>query len=465
MTTSRPEHLSATPSIELVLCSEDGRLQPILQGVLGPSFGIRRESSKEKVKKIVLESLCDVAVVDLDSSFESPREYRTFFDEIRNSPTPVVVMTSDGRRSTALELVQCGVYDYVSKPLSLVELRIVIQRAYEHASLKKDAQSAREALNATRGCDRLIGSSGRSQVVYDLIRRVANLNAFVLITGESGTGKELVARAIHNLGNRAKLPFVAVSCGAIPDTLIESELFGHEKGAFTGTAGARQGYLEQAGEGTILLDEIGELSPQTQVKLLRVLQQKEFSRLGSSKLIPLKARVLFATHRDLGRMVEQGQFRSDLYFRVNVLRIDVPALRDRTEDIPLLAHHFVSQYAGEYDKPVRDILPSALMMLVEYDWPGNIRELENMIQGAVILAEGESIGPDDLPDALKTVHSAPAPVGDSFEDRIRVFKLQLVNTALRSCDGNKTLAARSLKISRAYLHRLLQAPPQDEDAA
>ena len=465
MTSSIPKQVSTAPTIELILCAEDDRLQPILQGALGSGYSIRRESSKEKVKRIALESACDVIVVDLDSSFDSQREYQTFFDQIRNSRTPVVVMTSDGRRSTALELVQCGIYDYISKPLSLVELKIVIHRAYEHASLKKDVESAREALNATRGCDRLIGSSGRSQVVYDLIRRVANLNAFVLITGESGTGKELVARAIHNLSNRAKLPFVAFSCGAIPETLVEAELFGHEKGAFTGTSGVRQGYLEQAGEGTILLDEIGELSLQTQVKLLRVLQQKEFSRLGSSKPIPLRARVLFATHRDLGQMVEEGQFRRDLYFRVNVLRIDVPALRDRTEDIPLLAYHFVHQYAAEYDKPVRDILPSALAMLVEYDWPGNVRELENMIQGAVILAEGESIGPHDLPDALKPPQLAPDPVGDSFEDQIRVYKLQLVNKALRSCNGNKTLAARSLNISRAYLHRLLRATPEDVDAA
>lgn len=442
--------------IDLILFSDDTNVQSILAGALGPSYCIRIESDKERMKRAVLESKADVVVVDLDSDFRSPSEYRAFLDEIRNLRIPIVVLTGDGRRSTTLELLQCGVYDYIAKPLALPELRVVIRRAHEHASLKRDVEAAREALNATRGCDRLIGSSGKSQVVYDLIRRVANLSAFVLITGESGTGKELVARAIHNLSHRAKMPFVAVSCGAIPETLIEAELFGHEKGAFTGTSGARQGYLELAGEGTILLDEIGELSLPTQVKLLRVLQQKEFSRLGSSKLTPLKARVLFATHRDLGHMVEEGSFRRDLYFRVNVMRINVPPLRERTEDIPLLAQHFVRQYAAEYEKPVRDILPSAMMQLVDFDWPGNIRELENVIQGAVILAEGESIGSDDLPDALKTAPLVPDPAGDSFEGRIKVYKLQLVNKALRSCNGNKTLAARSLNISRAYLHRLLR---------
>ena len=448
--------------IWVTLYSEDHRLGPILAGSLGPDYSIRTESDRDRIKRTILDSLTDVVIVDLDSCFDAPRDYQAFFDEIRNSRIPVIVVTASGR-STALELVQRGVYDYISKPLSLPELRIVVRRAHEHASLKKDVQAAEDALNATRGCDRLIGSSGRSQIVYDLIRRVANLNAFVVITGESGTGKELVARAIHNLSHRAKAPFVAVSCGAIPETLIEAELFGHEKGAFTGTTGVRQGYLEQAGEGTVLLDEIGELSLQTQVKLLRVLQQKEFSRLGSSRLIPLKARVLFATHRDLGRMVEEGSFRRDLYFRVNVMRIDVPPLRERTEDIPMLANHFVRQYAAEYEKPVRDILPSAMTQLVDFDWPGNIRELENVIQGAVILAEGESIGPDDLPEALRASQLVPAPAEaeDSFEGQVRTYKLQLVSKALRSCNGNKTLAARSLSISRAYLHRLLRAEAGD----
>jgi len=324
-------------------------------------------------------------------------------------------------------------------------------------------------LRAVSRCDQLIGSSARSQVVYDLIRRVSNLDAFVLITGESGTGKELVARAIHNLSNRAKEPFVAVSCGAIPDTLIEAELFGHEKGAFTGTIGVREGHMEQAAGGTLLLDEIGELSLPTQVKLLRVLQQREFSRLGSNKLVPLKARVLFATHRNLLEMVEKGTFRRDLYYRVNVMRINIPPLRDRTEDIPLLAEHFLHQYASAYNKAVSEIRPSVMALLFEYDWPGNIRELENSIQRAVILAEGDSISTEDLPEPLQRPDLLG--IGDeltpgSFEDLLREYKVRLANKAIRECNGNKTLAARSLSISRAYLHRLIRmAPEEDIDAA
>ena len=310
-------------------------------------------------------------------------------------------MTDDYKRTMAMELVRRGVYDCVQKPPSLVELRVILRRAHEHASLRKELLEAREKLRATSGCGMLIGSSGKSQVVYDLIRRVTHLDAYVLITGESGTGKELVARAIHSLSRRANQPFVAVSCGAIPDTLIEAELFGHEKGAYTGTNGMREGYLEQAGEGTIFFDEIGELSLHTQVKLLRVLQQREFTRLGSTKPIPLRARVLFATHRNLDEMVEQGTFRRDLYFRVNVMRIRVPALRERTEDIPTLARHFLQKYSAAYDKPVRDILPSAMDLLVDYDWSGNIRELENVIQGAVILTDGDCIAPSDLPERCR----------------------------------------------------------------
>jgi DNA-binding NtrC family response regulator len=296
-------------------------------------------------------------------------------------------------------------------------------------------------------------------VVYDLIHRLSNVAASVLITGESGTGKELVARAIHNLGTRSRSPFVAVSCGAIPETLIESELFGHEKGAFTGSTGTRMGFLEQAGDGTVFLDEIGELSLSTQVKLLRVLQQREFSRLGSSRLIPLKARVLFATHRNLQEMVEQGTFRRDLYFRVNIMRIHVPALRERTEDIPVLAHHFLKRYAVEYEKPVYDIRPSAMEALVEYEWPGNIRELENVIQSAVILADGDSLTVNELPEMFREmVTDAPQEVttGNSFEELLRLYKVNLANRTITECNGNKTRAARKLQVSRAYLHRLIR---------
>jgi DNA-binding NtrC family response regulator len=300
--------------------------------------------------------------------------------------------------------------------------------------------------------------------VYDLVQRVASLNASVLVTGESGTGKELIARAIHNLGAHSIRPFVAVSCGAIPETLIEAELFGHEKGAFTGSVGTREGYLEQAGEGTLFLDEIGELSPAVQVKLLRVIQQREFSRLGSSRLVPLRARLIFATHADLGELVAQGKFRLDLYYRINVMKITAPPLQERVEDIPQIATHFLGHYTQIYQKQMDEIEPGAMALLQAYSWPGNVRELENVIQRAIIVASGRSIGEQDLPQNIQDesiVNFGDYHPANSFERQLRDYKVKLAVAAVRENNGNKTVAARSLNISRAYLHRLLRLAERD----
>jgi DNA-binding NtrC family response regulator len=301
------------------------------------------------------------------------------------------------------------------------------------------------------------------QHIYTQVRSVANIDASVLVTGESGTGKELVARAIHNLGSRASRPFVAVACGAIPETLIEAELFGHEKGAFTGTAGSREGYFEQAADGTLFLDEIGDLSLYTQVKLLRVLQQREFNRLGSNKLIPLRARLVFATHQDLADLVAQGKFRQDLYYRINVMGIEVPSLQERTEDIPRIAAHFLQHYAQTFHKQIHHIDSRAIEMLQRYPWPGNIRELENVIQRAIIVAQRDTLHVADLPLHIPlyiqeelTLNIADALPTGSFERQLRDYKIKLATIAVREQNGNKTLAARSLHISRAYLHRLLR---------
>jgi len=320
-------------------------------------------------------------------------------------------------------------------------------------------------------CDRLIGSSPHMKRVYQLVRSVANLNASVLVTGDSGTGKELIARAIHNLGSRSSRPLVAVSCGAIPETLIEAELFGHEKGAFTGTVGSREGYFEQAADGTLFLDEIGDLSLFTQVKLLRVLQQMEFSRLGSNRLIPLRARLIFATHRDLAQLVAEGKFRQDLFYRINVMRIESPQLQEHPEDIPSIAKHILHKYAQAFQKPMEGIEPEALEMLQSYPWPGNVRELENVLQRAIILAPGQIVRPEDLtlntpeedaPGFTDVVDIADYQPAGSFERQIHDYKVKLAVSAVRENNGNKTLAARSLCISRAYLHRLIRLAEPDQ---
>jgi DNA-binding NtrC family response regulator len=446
--------------IRVLIHSQDSKLQPLLSSALRPEFTVSLITDRDDVKRLARPDSADVLLLDFESRLENDEEL-SIEDDLSHASIPVVVMTSDLSRVRAMEFLEKGAYDCIRKPPSILELKIIIRRAYEHASMKREVELARRLSESGLACDRLVGTSGRARVVYDLIRRVSELNAFVLIHGESGTGKELVARAIHNLGNRAKEPFVAVSCGAIPESLIESELFGHEKGAFTGSTGARAGFLEQAGSGTLFLDEIGELSLATQVKLLRVLQEREFTRLGSSKLIPLNARVLFATHRDLRKMTEDGAFRRDLYFRVNVMSIEVPPLRERTEDIPTLAHHFLKQYAEEYNKPVQGIRPNVMAALVDYDWPGNIRELENVIQGAVIRTDGETLALSDLPEQLlqfaeENEIAASDLESGSFEELVRQFKVSLAHRALVECNGNRSLAARKLKVSRAYLHRLIR---------
>ncbi len=456
--------------IRLLLYS-DSKLQDVLTATLGPDYSVVVESDKDKVKRMVAAEQVDVLIVDLDSNFSGLSEQLSFLADIKGSRVPIVVMTDDDRRSTAMELVGHGVYDYFRKPPSIVDLKFVVGRAHEHAKLKRELERAKDRLRRASTCDQLIGSSGRAQVVYDLIRRVADLDAFVLITGESGTGKELVARAIHKLGHRSNAPFVAISCGAIPESLIEAELFGHEKGAFTGAAGSRVGYMEQAGEGTLFLDEIGELSLSTQVKLLRVLQQKEFFKLGGSRPIPLKARILFATHRALPQMVRDGTFRQDLFFRVNVVKIEIPSLQERVEDIPMLADHFVAKYAAAYGKRAHQIDAGAMELLLEYEWPGNIRELENVIQSVVVLSDGETIREQDLPEALQRPNQAAISEPDasaesqSFEERLRDYKIKLATQAILDCNGNKTNAARRLNISRAYLHRLVQGAPKELEVA
>jgi transcriptional regulator with PAS, ATPase and Fis domain len=317
--------------------------------------------------------------------------------------------------------------------------------------------------------DQIVGSSAAMQVVHNLIRKVTSIEASVLITGESGTGKELIARAIHNSGKRSMRPFVAVSCSAIPESLIESELFGHDKGAFTGSLATREGYFERAGDGTLFLDEIGELSLNIQVKLLRVLQQREFNRLGSNRPIPMRARLVLATHRDLSKMVADGEFRQDLFYRISVMDILAPALRDRAEDIPELAYHFLQKHSEVSGRPVDGICPQALALLQSYFWPGNIRELENVIQRALIVTDGSYLQADDFPDFIQCVGSSERQIhvqpNGSFERSLNEYRIKLANDAIQQYQGNKTLAARSLSISRAYLHRLIRPEGDRQYAA
>jgi len=442
--------------IKIGLYSEDRTLHTLLSSALGKEFEVLLEADEDGMNLLRAAGDCDVMILDLHSNHDSLQDRIGCTQRLIATKVPAVVMADDGLRSTAFELVRTGAFGYCRRPPSIRDLKTMLSRAYENSTLRHQLQTVQQQLEVPGTCDQLIGSSPQMQRVYQLIHRVTNLNASVLVTGESGTGKELIARAIHNLGSRANRPFVAVSCGAIPETLIEAELFGHEKGAFTGTVGAREGYFEQAADGT----------------LLRVLQQMEFNRLGSNKLIPLRARLIFATHQDLGKLVGEGKFRQDLFYRINVMQIESPPLQEHPEDIPRIARHFLRQYGQLFQKPMEDIDREALLMLQTYTWPGNVRELENVMQRAIILAPGKNVRAEDLSLSTEDPEVDSGDNGDivdiadyhpagSFERQLRDYKVKLAETAVRENNGNKTLAARSLCISRAYLHRLIRLSEPD----
>jgi DNA-binding NtrC family response regulator len=461
--------------IKVGLYSDDRTLHTLLCSALGKDFEVLLESDEDGINLLRAAGDCDVMILDLHSNHVSLQERIGCTQRLIATRVPAIVLADDGLRSTAFELVRTGAFSYCRRPPSIRDLKTMLSRAYENSSLRQQLQTVHQQHNEAPGsCDRLIGASPHMQRVYQLVHRVTNLNASVLVTGESGTGKELIARAIHNLGSRSSRPFVAVSCGAIPETLIEAELFGHEKGAFTGTVGAREGYFEQAADGTLFLDEIGDLSLFTQVKLLRVIQQMEFNRLGSNKLIPLRARLIFATHQDLAKLVAEGKFRQDLFYRINVMQIESPPLRQHPDDIPRIAIHFLHQYSQLFQKPMEDIEPDAMALLQSHRWSGNVRELENVMQRAIILAMGKTVRIEDLSIAAEDADADLGDLGDgdvvdiadyhpagSFERQLRDYKIKLAVNAVRENNGNKTLAARSLCISRAYLHRLIRLDEPD----
>jgi len=445
--------------IRIGVYTDDPSLQLLLSSSLPKDLQVILEEPEECTAESFVDRNFELVLIDLKSSQRTLLQRIECVKSILALNIRTVLIADEDLRPVAVELVEMGVYDFFSRLTSIRSIETILRRAYENAPDRRRPSAATANTGKTIFCDRLVGGSPQMQQIFKLVTSVADLSASVLITGESGTGKELIARAIHMIGNRSHCPFVPVSAGAIPETLLEAELFGHEKGAFTGTVGARKGYFEEAGSGTIFLDEIGDLSMHAQVMLLRVLQQREFSRLGSSRLIPMRARMVFATHKNLERMIDQGEFREDLYYRINVVRIKAPALRERPEDIPAIADHYVRQYAQMYHRPVTHIEPDAMQVLQAQNWRGNVRELENVLQTATILATENTIRVQDLP--FQAPPSNIVNIGDynpdgSFENMIRDYKLKLAETAIRENNGNKSQAARSLSISRAYLHRLLR---------
>lgn len=422
---------------------------------------------------IVERDEADVVLLNWDDRPESAGQgcARGFLRAVSDLPlaAPVMVFSWDSSRETALEAMRAGAFDFLAQPLSVVELRFAIDRGHRRMVLSRELAAA-QRLIGTRYVDGLLGNSKTMGYVLEVIHKVAQVSTTVLISGESGTGKELVARAIHRLSRRAERPFVAFSACALPETLIEDELFGHAKGAFTGASQSRRGRFEEAQGGTIFLDEIGDLALPLQAKLLRVLQERQVERLGSNSAIPLDVRVLCASNRNLEDMVRQGTFRQDLYFRISVVRVALPPLRDRLDDIPLLADHFLKGFASGHGKEVRGLSPAFVTALASYEWPGNVRELQNVIERCVVLADGPQLRVEDLPPEISRLGVSAEIRRGSFHQAVQSFKRELLRTALRLHNGNKLRAAQELRISRCYLHRLLNqldlqvAPVDAEDA-
>jgi len=372
---------------------------------------------------------------------------------------PIIIITAYGSKERALEAIKKGAYDYFTKPFKIDEIGIVIKRALEKRDMQKEIQTLREKLQGRREFSNIIGESSAMHRVFELMRKVTDTEATVLVTGASGTGKELITSAIHYHSRRRDKPFVKLNCAAIPENLLESELFGYEKGAFTGAIARKLGNFELAHGGTIFLDEIGDMSLSTQAKILRVLQEREFQRVGGTDTISIDVRVIASTNKDLWQAVQARQFREDLYFRLNVVCIALPPLRERREDIPLLVEHFIRDSNERFAKNMAGIPQEALDLLMDYQWPGNVRELENYIERAVVISDGEIITSKDLPLHVQKLTNEPEirlPLPkDSLDDALAQVEKRVIIDALQKAGGVQSKAASLLKITeRSLYHRV-----------
>jgi two-component system response regulator HydG len=378
----------------------------------------------------------------------------------RQPNLPVVLITGDGSLDAAVGAIRAGAYDFITKPIDIDALEVAIQRAARHRRLTDEVHRLRDQVAKMHSTDDMVGGSGAIRRVRDLMERIGPTDATVLIAGESGTGKELVARGIHDRSDKRRGEFVAINCAAVAANLLESELFGHVKGAFTDARADREGLFVRANDGTLFLDEIGEMPLEMQVKLLRALQARVVRPVGGNEEITFNTRIIAATNRDLEAEIERGRFREDLYYRINVVRIDVPPLRDRGNDILLLAQHFIDKIAARTGRRVRGVAPATARKLLAYDWPGNVRELENSMERAVALAHADEIGVSDLPSRI-IEHEDVRPDDETSADTADVVmplndvERRHILRALRACNGNKTQAARLLGLDRRTLYRKL----------
>jgi DNA-binding NtrC family response regulator len=448
----------------ILIVEDEAKMRRLLELNLGEDgFTTFPAEDAETGLKLLQQNPIDLVLTDLKLPGMDGLEFLQTIKR-QNAALPVVVMTAFGSVETAVEAMKAGASDYVLKPFSLAEMRMVVHKELDVRNLREENRSLREALGKRYTHPNVVARSPKMQEVLSTVERVAPTNSTVLLGGESGVGKDLVARAIHEKSRRANGPFLKINSTAIPENLLESELFGFEKGAFTGAVASKPGKFELADKGTLFLDEIGDVPPATQVKLLRVLQEREFERLGGTKTVKVDVRLIAATNRDLREALEQGTFREDLYYRLNVVPIDIAPLRERKEDIPDLVNLFVSRFAAESGKVIEGITPQAMQILVNYHWPGNVRELQNIVERACALSKGPQLEVPDIHIDVrpsKSGNGAPGflPEGMTLEQ----WEDEMVQEALRRANGNKSQAARLLGLSRnALRYRLSKIGIADE---
>jgi DNA-binding NtrC family response regulator len=448
----------------ILIVEDEAKMLRVLELHLADEgFTTHTAPDAESGLKILNREKVDLVVTDFKLPGMTGLEFLQAVKKV-DAAIPVIVMTAYGNVETAVEVMKAGGSDYLLKPFPLAELSLVIRKELDARRLREENRELREAVGQRYSYRNIVARSAKMQEVLAMVERVAPTNSTVLLGGESGVGKDLIARAIHEHSRRAAGPFVKINCTAIPENLLESELFGYEKGAFTGATTSKPGKFELADGGTIFLDEIGDVPGATQVKLLRVLQDREFERLGGTKTLKVDVRLVAATNRNLRAALEQGTFREDLYYRLNVVPIDIPPLREHKEDISGLVEHFLERFARESGKPIRGISPAALQKMTGFHWPGNVRELENIMERAVALSSSAVLGVADIHlDAASPASSAAAhaflPEGVTLEQ----WEEQMILEALRRANGNKSQAARLLGLSRnALRYRLSKTGIPDE---
>ena len=441
----------------ILIVDDEKHTRDGLRRSLEDDFDVYTASNADEALNVIAADRIDLVLTDLRLGGE---DGLGLIAKIRQGPRPPIcmLMTAYGSIATAVEAMKRGAYDFVTKPINLDELAIKITRAIQSRQLVEENVQLRQQVDDRYGLENLIGESLAMQRIYNTIRQVAPTRATILIAGESGTGKELVARAIHHLSSRAKSRFIAFNCAAFSPQLVESELFGHERGAFTGALERRIGRIEQAAGGTLFLDEIGEIDGNVQVKLLRALDPGLFERVGGNQTIQSDFRLVAATNRDLRALVSEGKFREDLFYRLNVVEIRIPPLRERKDDIPLLANGFLQEISQRDGKPFRPLAPDALDCLLRYDWPGNVRELKGAIDSGVTLASGSEITVQDLPVTISQNDRPASGLGTEKAGQMNLHdqEMRLIMRALDETGGNRTEAAKKLGISRRTLHRRLK---------